>query len=76
VTKDKTEEATEALRQFARALGVAEEAIDGFVGNWAGAAQRALEAPKKELLWRLNERVQGRDPGDPVNWRGIRGFYA
>ncbi|HEY9356505.1 MAG TPA: hypothetical protein VIQ52_09400 [Arthrobacter sp.] len=23
-----------------------------------------------ELLWRLNTRLQGSDPGRPVNWRG------
>jgi len=27
---------------------------------------------KDELVWRLNERLQGRDPGKPFHWRGIR----
>lgn len=28
-------------------------------------------SPKQELLFRLNERLQGRDPGKPVHWRGL-----
>ena len=24
-----------------------------------------------ELQWRLNERLQGRDPGQPVTWKGL-----
>lgn len=26
-----------------------------------------------ELLWRLNTRLQGNDPGKPVNWKGLQG---
>jgi hypothetical protein len=26
---------------------------------------------KDELLWRLNQHWHGRDPGKPVNWKGI-----
>lgn len=28
--------------------------------------------PQDELLWRLNNRQQGKDPGQPVNWKGPR----
>ena len=31
-------------------------------------------SPQRELLWRLNEGLQGRHPGEPVNWRGERGL--
>lgn len=26
---------------------------------------------RDELLWRLNTSLQGRDPGQPVNWKGL-----
>lgn len=29
------------------------------------------EDQQAELLWRLNARLQGKDPGVPVNWRGL-----
>ena len=29
-------------------------------------------SPQHELLWRLNQGLQGRDPGPSVNWRGLR----
>jgi hypothetical protein len=29
------------------------------------------ESPKEELLWRLNEQVNQRDPGKPNHWRGL-----
>ena len=35
-------------------------------------ATEYLGSPKRELLFRLNERLQGRDPGEPFNWRGLR----
>jgi hypothetical protein len=28
-------------------------------------------SPKQELLWRLNEQVNQRDPGKPNHWRGL-----
>lgn len=33
-----------------------------------------LSSPRSELLWRLNERAKGRNPGEPVNWPGLRGM--
>lgn len=36
--------------------------------------ERALEtqgSAKRELLFRLNARLQGIDPGQPVYWRGL-----
>ncbi|ALY10125.1 hypothetical protein RINGS_48 [Arthrobacter phage Rings] len=32
-------------------------------------------SPKAELLHRLNMIVKNQDPGEPYNWRGVRGFY-
>lgn len=41
----------------------------------AAAFERLAEAlsldPREELRWRIEERANGRDPGSPVNWRGL-----
>ena len=31
--------------------------------------------PRRELLERLNIRLKGGDPGQPLNWRGEAGLY-
>ena len=36
-----------------------------------GVFSDSVGSPKRELLWRLNEQVQQRDPGKPVHWRGL-----
>jgi hypothetical protein len=36
------------------------------VYNWQDA--------RAELLWRLNAWAQGKNPGEPVCWPGVRGF--
>lgn len=69
-----SQEERNTMKEFAAALGVASEAIDGFVDQWEAAAQRILEAPKQELLYRLNSQVRGIDPGLPQNWPGERGL--
>lgn len=28
--------------------------------------------PRQELIWRLNQRLKGKDPGQPIHWKGIR----
>lgn len=30
-----------------------------------------MSKPQAELLWRLNEMWAGRDPGTPINWKGL-----
>lgn len=42
--------------------------------DYAAAALSAFGegSPRQELLWRLNERLQGRDPGKPTHWRGLQ----
>lgn len=62
------------MRAFAESLGVNAEEVDAFVAQWAEAADRILQAPKQELLYRLNSQVQGIDPGQPQNWPGERGL--
>lgn len=51
--------------------------------TWDWMAEHTPEALKgvynmndqrAELLWRVNAWVQGRFPGEPVNWAGLRGF--
>lgn len=44
-----------------------EESWERFSDAWASIQNN----PKKELLWRMNEWVSGRHPGQPVNWPGI-----
>ena len=70
-----TPEEKQTMRDFAASLGVAAEALDAFVEQWDASAQAILEAPKQELLYRLNSQVRGIDPGQPVNWPGERGLY-
>lgn len=62
---------TDAMWSFARSIGVAEDAIREFVEVWR---RNSNGTPKEELRWRLNQRLQGADPGEPVNWRGERGL--
>jgi hypothetical protein len=69
-----TPEERQTMEEFARALGVGEDSIAGFVEAWDQSARDILEAPKRELLYRLNSQVQGIDPGEPVNWPGMRAF--
>lgn len=28
-------------------------------------------SPKEELMWRLNMSLKGKNPGLPVNWKGL-----
>jgi len=70
-----TPEEKQTMRDFAASLGGAAEALDAFVEQWDASAQAILEAPKQELLYRLNSQVRGIDPGQPVNWPGERGLY-
>lgn len=60
----------EDMRNYARSLGVAADAIEGFVTAWRRGLT-GLDTARRELLWRLNERLQGRDPGQPTHWRGL-----
>lgn len=50
------------IRELAQAENIADYIV--------GAAQYFWHA-QDELLWRLNTRLQGTDPGRPVNWRGL-----
>lgn len=34
--------------------------------------REAVGSPKEELKWRLNERLQDRDPGKPNHWKGLQ----
>lgn len=45
---------------------------DAFFNTVREKATEYLGSPRRELLFRLNERLQGRDPGEPFNWRGLR----
>lgn len=61
-------------------LTVIEEAKDRLADKFTMTAQRIEEMRRKslklgssktELLWRLNRRLKGQNPGAPVNWRGL-----
>lgn len=45
--------------------GVHPELLAMVYGAWVTGSA------KDELRWRLNERLQGRDPGQPKNWPGL-----
>lgn len=32
------------------------------------------QGPKAELMWRLTQRANGDNPGQPANWNGLRGL--
>jgi hypothetical protein len=32
---------------------------------------RHCRTPRNELLWRLNARLRGEDPGEPFHWPGL-----
>lgn len=68
VTKTETDQ---AYRNFAESLGVAADAMDEFVQHWRQATEALTATPSEELKWRLNAQLQGEDPGQPVNWRGL-----
>lgn len=63
--------AADAMEELGAAMGLSAEAMAEFVANVDKAAQAMTADPKKELLWRLNARLIGEDPGRPVNWRGL-----
>lgn len=67
-------EEAQQMREFAESLGVEADSVEGFVEEWTRLADAAMEAPKNELLYRLNCSVQGIDPGLPMNWPGERGL--
>lgn len=62
----------EALVQLLGELGIAEEDQVQFLLNVDKAARALTSDPQQELLFRLNARLRGDDPGKPVNWRGLQ----
>jgi hypothetical protein len=40
-------------------------------GQWMHIGH-VTRGPRQELIWRLNQRLTGKDPGRPINWKGIR----
>lgn len=74
MSKFTTPDEAATMRAFAESLGVAADQVDAFVQTWEDSARQILEAPKKELLYRLNCQVRMIDPGEPVNWPGERGL--
>ena len=53
-------------------LGVPEAERMSFMLNLDKAARALTSDPQQELLFRLNARLRGDDPGKPVNWRGLQ----
>jgi len=74
MTQPTTPDEAATMKAFAQSLGVAADDVDAFVQQWEASAQAIVEAPKQELLYRLNAQVRGIDPGQPVNWPGERGM--
>jgi hypothetical protein len=52
-------------------LQVAREDRPEFLSLLDKVARSLTSSPAKELKWRLNEGLQGRDPGRPINWPGL-----
>lgn len=63
-----------AMEDFARSLGVTGDAVRAFGDTWLDSMRKLNMGPQAELKWRLNQLANGRDPGQPVNWRGTRGL--
>lgn len=61
----------EALERFATAMGVTREAAENLITAWGTTARLLQDDARTELRWRLNEQLQGRDPGKPFNWKGL-----
>lgn len=56
------------------ALAESGKTLEEFVEAWLEAGGKLIGDPREELRWRLNEGLNGRDPGEPLNWRGERGL--
>jgi len=60
-----------AMENYARIYNTSlEEAAEAF-GMLAKMLGESYSSPQEELKFRLNTMLQGDDPGQPVNWRGI-----
>lgn len=70
------EEVNHALFELATEMGIATEDMAAFIDTMNAIAAEATSSPKKELMWRLNARMMGEDPGEPINWRGERGLLG
>lgn len=62
---------TQAMEELGTAAGLAGDALEEFIHHWRQATEALTASPAEELKWRLNQRLQGEDPGQPVNWRGL-----
>lgn len=60
------EEAKDGLNKLSAQFQMTADRIEEIRRNWLKA-----RSPKTELKWRLNRRLKGRNPGAPVNWRGL-----
>jgi hypothetical protein len=54
-------------RSVGKAMGVAAEDLQAFADSWLKLSEEMTSSPKAELLFRLNARINGEDPGVPVN---------
>lgn len=69
-----TSKVSETAHRMALAMGVHADEVEKFIAA-VGKAARALNTDARaELKFRLNEQLQGRDPGPSVNWPGERGL--
>lgn len=52
-------------------LGIPEEDRAQFLETVDKAARALTSDPAQELMFRLNARLRGDDPGTSVNWKGL-----
>lgn len=60
-----TVEQIQATFRLAHAPGSLTLVFPSFDGPW-------FDPPRDELKRRLNDQLQGRDPGEPIHWRGLK----
>lgn len=60
------EESADGFKKLSAQYEFTRERIEEIRRNWLKA-----RSPKAELLYRLNTRIKGQNPGRPVNWRGL-----
>ena len=58
-------------RRNKRLKEIHQEVRETGVEEYGWAVTAFSFGPQAELLARMNARVQGIDPGEPVNWRGL-----